>query len=261
MMPRCALALATLLVPLAAAASPPFDGRLVDLTHPFDARTVFWPTAPSFALRQEARGRTDAGFFYAANSFCTAEHGGTHVDAPFHFNETGTTVDALPLERLVGPGVVVDVRAPVRRDRDHRVTVADLDGWERANGPVPSRAIVLLHTGHGAHWPDRHAYLGTAERGAEAAKVLHFPGLHPDAARWLVAERQVRAVGIDTASIDHGPSQRFEAHVAFGAAQVPVFENVAALDRLPPRGFTVIALPMKIAGGSGAPLRIVALLP
>jgi kynurenine formamidase len=118
-----------------------------------------------------------------------------------------------------------------------------------------------LRTGTARFWPDREGYLGTAERGLQGVRGLHFPGLDPAAAEWLVADRRIRAVGIDTASIDHGPSSDFLAHRVLFAAGIPAFENVANLAELPPKGFSIIALPMKIAGASGAPLRIVALLP
>jgi len=119
----------------------------------------------------------------------------------------------------------------------------------------------LIRTGFGRFWPDRKAYLGTDERGAPAVAKLHFPGLHPDAARWLIAERQIHAVGLDTASIDHGPSKQFETHRALFEANVPAFENLAELDELPATGFSVVALPIKIRGGSGGPLRAIAILP
>ncbi len=244
---------------LLAAAMPAGAETIVDLTHPFSASTVYWPTAEGFRLKVEAAGRTDRGHYYAANSFCAAEHGGTHLDAPVHFAEKGTTVDRIPLERLIAPGVVVDVSASVAKDPDYRATADDLRGWEERHGPIAPGTIVLLRTGWGARYPDAERYLGTAQRGPEATAKLHFPGLHPDAARLLV-ERRVAAVGIDTASIDHGPSGGFESHVVLSAAEVPAFENVANLDRLPAGGFRVIALPMKIEGGSGGPLRIVALL-
>jgi kynurenine formamidase len=121
--------------------------------------------------------------------------------------------------------------------------------------------IVLLHTGWSRHWPDREAYLGTSARGPEAVARLHFPGLAPDAARWLVEHRAPKAVGIDTASIDFGQSTHFQAHVTLCEQNVPAFENVAHLDQLPAERAFVVALPMKITGGSGAPLRIVAFLP
>lgn len=236
-------------------------GRLVDLTHAFDARTVFWPTEHGFSLEARAAGDTPGGYWYAANAFSTAEHGGTHLDAPYHFDRAGDTAERIPLEKLVGEAVVVDVREASARDRDHLVDVAALAAHEAAHGPIPGGAIVLVHTGFAAAWPDRARYLGTERRGEDAVAELHFPGLHPEAARWLVQERRVRAVGIDTASIDRGQSRSFEAHRVLAAAQVPIFENVAALDAVPPRGALVLALPMKIAGGTGGPLRIVALVP
>jgi kynurenine formamidase len=154
--------------------------------------------------------------------------------------------------------VVVDVSAKCASDCDYQVQVADLQAWEGEHGGLPEGAIVLLRTGWGDRWGDREAYLGTSLTGPEAVPELHFPGLHPEAARWLVTERSIKAVGLDTPSIDYGQSELFESHVNLFEANVPAFENVAHLDRLPPRGFVVAALPMKIRGGTGGPLRIVA---
>ena len=234
--------------------------RVVDLSHPYDEETVYWPTAEGFRLHVDSHGWNDKGYWYEANSFSTAEHGGTHLDAPVHFAEGQRAVDEIPLEQLIGPGVVVDVREACARDRDHEITVEELAEWERRHGRIPARAIVLLHTGFARFWPDRERYLGTAERGPAAVAKLSFPGLHPDAARWLVEERSIGAVGLDTASIDRGRSQLFESHRILAAAQVPILENVAALEELPAGGFRVVALPMKIRGGSGGPVRIAALV-
>ncbi len=244
------------------AASAPFPGgALVDLSHTYDRTTVFWPTAEAFRLDVVADGDTPDGYYYAANNFFSSEHGGTHLDAPIHFARAGQTVDQVPLDRLFGDAYVVDVTAQAAQNPDHQVSVEDLQRAEAAQGPIPPTAILLLRTGFSQRWPDAARYLGTAERGAAAARQLHFPGLHPDAARWLVANRPVKAVGIDTASIDHGPSSLFEAHRTLYARNIPAFENLTALDRLPLRGALVVALPMKIGGGSGAPLRAVAILP
>lgn len=237
------------------------DGRLVDLTHAFDADTIYWPSEPGFELERGVEGVTPQGWWYAAHRFRTAEHGGTHVDAPIHFAQAGASVDQVPLERLMAAAVRVDARDACARDRDHQIGPAELLAWERGHGPIPSGAIVLLQTGFGRFWPDRAAYLGTDERGAAAVAHLHFPGLHADAARWLVSERQIAAVGIDTASIDPGASQGFESHRVLSAAGVPIFENLANLEALPARGFELVALPMKIRGGSGGPLRIAAIVP
>ncbi len=250
---------ATALVTSTAVAAP-LAGRIVDLTHAFDADTVYWPTESGFTLTKEHGEVTDKGYYYASNAFAAPEHGGTHLDAPHHFWEKGATVDAIPLEQLIGPAIVVDVSEQARTNRDYQVSVDDFVAWEHRHGLIPKGAIVLLRTGFGAYWPDRRRYLGTDERGAAGVANLHFPGLLPHAAVWLVDTRKIHAVGLDTASIDYGQSTLYESHVALFQRGVPAFENVANLDRLPAKGFTVIALPMKIAGGSGGPLRIVALV-
>jgi kynurenine formamidase len=237
------------------------DGeRFVDLTHPFDETTVYWPTEDGFKLIRESAGFTEKGYYYAANRFMCAEHGGTHIDAPIHFFENGQTVDQVPLERLVGPGACVDVTAKCAADRDYQVTVEDFEKWEADTKASLEKRIVLIRTGFGRHWPDRRKYLGTAEQGKAAVAKLHFPGLDSAAAEWLVVRRNIRAVGIDTASIDHGQTQTYPTHQRLFRNGVPALENVAALDKLPADKFRVVALPMKIKSGSGAPCRIVALL-
>lgn len=237
------------------------SGTIVDLSHRYDDRTIFWPTAERFALQTVADGMTPGGFYYAANRFSMEEHGGTHVDAPRHFAAGRWTVDEIPLDRLRGAAVVVDVSSQATRDANYQVSVADLQAWEREHGAIPSQSILLVRTGYSARWPDAARYLGTSERGPTAVAKLQFPGLHPDAARWLVGERRLSAIGIDTASIDFGQSTTFESHRVLFEQNIPAFENLTALDRLPSTGAVVVALPMKIARGSGAPLRAVAILP
>jgi kynurenine formamidase len=233
-------------------------GSLVDLSHGFGEDTVAWPTSEPFELEVGFRGEDPAGYYYEANSFATAEHVGTHLDAPVHFFAGGASVEEVPLERLVGPGLVIDVSAACAEDPDYLITIDDVLAWEVAQGRTVDDHIVLLHTGFGAYWPDPARYLGTTERGEAGVAALAFPGLDPAAARWLATERRIRAVGLDTASIDHGPSTTYASHVALFEHGIPAFENVAHLDALPPIGFEVMALPMKIVDGSGAPLRIVA---
>lgn len=237
------------------------QGRLVDLSYPFDANTVYWPTAGSFHLEKDFEGVTEKGYFYSAYKYSAAEHGGTHIDAPVHFAKGHNSVDQIPLEQLMGSAVVIDVTSQAMQSRDYRVTVGDFGNWEKQHGRLPVGAIVLLRTGFGKYYPDRVKYMGTDERGAAAVAKLHFPGLHPDAARWLVTNRSIKAIGLDTASIDYGQSTLFESHRILFEKNIPALENVANLDKLPLTGSSVIALPMKIKGGSGGPLRIVALLP
>jgi kynurenine formamidase len=237
------------------------SGALVDLSHTYDGSTVFWPTADAFRLEKVADGVTAGGYYYAANNFASSEHGGTHLDAPVHFAQGAQTVDQVPLDRLVGAAYVVDVTDQASANPDHQISVEDIARAERAQGPIPRDAIVLLRTGFSSRWPDATRYLGTAARGDAAVKDLHFPGLHPDAAAWIIANRPIKAIGIDTASIDYGQSTAFQSHRTLYANNIPAFENLTALDRLPPTGASIVALPMKIGGGSGAPLRAMAILP
>ncbi|RMH17456.1 MAG: cyclase family protein [Acidobacteria bacterium] len=245
------------------AAPAAFDlaaAHFVDLSHPYDADTVYWPTSPSrFELRRLAYGMTEGGYFYAANVFCTPEHGGTHLDAPIHFGEGRWTAAEIPVERLIAPAVVIDASAQADADPDYRLSREDVERWEAEHGPVPAGSIVLLRTGWSRFWPDRARYLGDDAPGD--ASNLHFPSYGAEAARYLVEDRRVSGLGVDTASIDHGPSRDFMVHRIAAAANVFGLENVAHLDRLPATGAWLVALPVKIAGGSGGPVRIVALVP
>jgi kynurenine formamidase len=235
-------------------------GRWVDLTHPFNENSVYWPTAEMFELEEVFHGHTEGGWFYTAYNFSAAEHGGTHLDAPIHFAEGANTADQVPVEQMTGPGFVIDVSEQAAANVDYQVSSADIEAFEQEHGPIPEGAIVLINTGRAPLYSDREAYMGTAERGEAAVALLHFPGLGTDAAELLV-ERGIDAVGIDTPSIDHGQSKDFATHVALMTNNVPAFENVADMSALPPTGTTIIALPMMIEGGSGGPLRIVAHLP
>jgi kynurenine formamidase len=234
--------------------------RLVDLTHGFNAQTLYWPTSPTgFQLERLAYGPTPAGYFYAANVFTAPEHGGTHLDAPIHFGEGRLTTDRIPLERLVGPAVVIDISAQAARDADYRLTREDVIEFERRYGRVEEGMIVLLRTGWSRRWPNRREYFGDDTPG-DASK-LHFPSFGEDAARILVEERAVVALGVDVASIDYGQSSDFRVHRLAAARDVAGLENLTNLEQLPRRGALVIALPMKIEGGSGGPLRAIALVP
>lgn len=237
------------------------NGKWIDLTYAFDENTVYWPTAEGFHLDTAFEGMTEKGYYYSAYQFCSAEHGGTHLDAPVHFAEGKLPVDEVPVEQLIGAAIVLDVSDKAAADRDYRVSVADFEAWEQEHGELPKDAIVLLRTGYGKYWPDREKYMGTAERGDSAVAKLHFPGLDPVAAQWLVDNRHIKAIGLDTPSIDYGQSTHFESHRILFKANIPALENVANVEQLPITGSYLIALPIKIKGGSGGPVRIVALLP
>jgi kynurenine formamidase len=234
--------------------------KVVDLTHTFDKTTLYWPTSASaFELKPLADGQTPGGWFYRSNAFCTPEHGGTHLDAPSHFAKEGRSSDQIPVRQLIAPAAVLDVRAASSKDPDYRLTLEDVKAWEKKHGAIPAGAIVLLRTGWSTRWPDRRMYLGDDTPG-DASK-LHFPSYGKEAAEFLVRDRKVSAIGVDTASIDYGASKDFVVHVVANGANVSGLENLDRLEELPEWGAWVVALPMKIGGGSGGPLRIVALLP
>lgn len=233
--------------------------KIVDLSYGFGAETIYWPTAESFSIERVSYGPTPGGYWYSANNIRMAEHGGTHMDAPIHFAKDKRTADAVPLSSCIGPAAVIDVRSAAAGNPDYRLTVADLQKWESDHGRLPQGAIVVMHSGWGKFWPDKKRYLGTDKQGDVAN--LHFPGFSKEAAEFLVKERDIAAIAVDTPSIDYGQSTDFMVHRIINGADKPGFENVANVERLPPAGATIIALPIKIEGGSGGPARIVALLP
>lgn len=237
------------------------SGTWVDLTYNFDENTIYWPTNASFEHDTVFFGVTEKGFFYSSGSYSADEHGGTHLDAPIHFSAGKKSVDQIPTAQLAGEGILVDVSEKALKDKDYLVSVEDLKQWERTHGNIPDDCMILLFTGYGQFWDEREKYIGTSMSGAEAVPELHFPGLHPDAAKWLASERKIKGIGLDTPSIDYGQSEDFMAHQVLSEKEILIFENVANLEKIPAKNFYVAAFPMKIKGGTGAPLRIAAFLP
>jgi kynurenine formamidase len=234
--------------------------RLVDLTYSYDENTIYWPTAEGFKWTKDQWGPTPGGYFYASASYGGSEHGGTHLDSPLHFAEGHEGTDEIPVTRLIAPAVVIDVAAACDKNSDYLFSADDITRWEQTHGRIPEGAIVLVRTGWGKYWPERKRYLGTDERGAGAVPKLHFPGISAEAARVMVS-RKVFGAGIDTASVDYGQSKDFQTHRILYAENIYGLENVANLDQLPATGTLLIALPMKIKGGTGGPVRIVAVVP
>lgn len=236
------------------------QSRWVDLTYSFDENSVYWPTNISYTHDTVSYGMTAKGYFYSSFKFSAEEHGGTHFDAPIHFSANKNTIERVPLSQLKGPGVIVNVTEKAAANRDYLVSTNDFLEWEKKHGTIPAGAIVLIYTGHGKYYYDREKYLGTTLTGAEAVPQLHFPGLSPEAAKWLVENRKINAIGLDTPSIDYGQSTEFMTHCILCDHSLTMYENLTNLDQLPEKGSYIIALPMKIKGGSGSPLRIVAIL-
>ncbi len=237
------------------------SSKLIDLTHTFSNNTIYWPTEKEgFVLETTFEGMTDKGFYYSQKMFAAPEHGGTHMDAPIHFHKDGITVEQIPIEQLVAKAILVDITDKTKDNSDYELTIQDITEWESQHGIIPQDSIILVKTGWAKYWPDRETYLGTSQLGSEAIPLLHFPGVSPQASKWLTENREISAVGIDTASIDYGQSTLFETHQILATKNIPIFENVAITNDLPAKDFHIIALPVKIDGGSGAPLRIVAIV-
>jgi kynurenine formamidase len=257
---RSTAAICALLIPVSVGWALELENyRLVDLTHAYNDETIYWPTSPSsFELTSLAYGETPGGWFYSSYAVCSPEHGGTHLDAPIHFSETGMSNELLPLENLIAPAVVIDVSAKARGDSNYRLSAQDVFDFESQHGTITAGTIVLLRTDWSERWPSAAAYLGDDTPGN--ASNLSFPGFGADAATLLVEERGVAVLGVDTASIDYGQSEDFVVHRIAAANNVAGLENLTNLKGLPATGVTVLALPMKIEGGSGGPVRVVALV-
>ena len=235
---------------------PEAPARVVlDLTHALGPDTPAWPEPMFTPFKYQLTATIDKDGFFAGR-YQTPDHLGTHVDAPAHFVAGQPTVDLLRPADLVRPAVVIDMEAAVAANVDARLGTDAVRAWERTHGAVPAGSIVLLRTGWASRWPDPLRVFGKDAKG-----VLHFPGFSQEAAALLVRDRRVVALGIDSPSLDYGPSSDYAVHHLTYAAGRYGIENLADLTRLPATGATVIVAPIKIAGGSGGQARVLALLP
>jgi kynurenine formamidase len=229
--------------------------EIIDLTYPLNAESPYWPADDyiPFSLKTIATLKNDG---VLSKAFTSPEHLGTHIDAPNHFEPNQPSVDQIPVKQFFAPGVVIDISPQAEVDADYRMSVADITDWEKEHGKIPEKAIVMAKTGWGRFWKNFARYKNQDVRGG-----LHFPGFSDEAAKFLVKQRKIRGIGIDTLSIDHGPSKDFAVHHTINGAGKYALENVAYLDKLPARGFYLVIAPIKIETGSGGPTRIFAILP
>jgi kynurenine formamidase len=229
--------------------------EIIDLTWPLNAKNGYWPGGgyKPFELRTIATLEKDG---VLSKAFSMPEHLGTHIDAPNHFEPNQPSVSEIDPKLLIGPGVVIDISPRAEQDADTMLTQRDIAAWEKEHGEIPSGAVVLLNTGWGRHWKSYVRYKNQDARGG-----LHFPGFSGESAKWLVENRKIRGIGIDTLSIDRGQSKKFEVHHIVNGAGRYGIENVAHLEKLPPRGFHLIVAPIRIEEGSGGPCRILAIVP
>jgi kynurenine formamidase len=235
--------------------------KLLDMTYRYDTDTIYWPTAKPFQLTKGNWGFTEKGYYYAANEYSAAEHGGTHVDAPIHFAENGRTINQIPLEEWIGPAVKIDVVKKCEENRDYLLQVDDILNWEKEYGRIPDSAWIIMYTGIDTkYYPDKEKVLGTSKTGMEAIPELSFPGFSPESVEFLIKERNITGIGLDTPSIDYGKSTEFQVHQILFAANKLAIENIANLDKLPATGAMLYAMPMLIKDGTGAPARVFAML-
>jgi kynurenine formamidase len=234
------------------------DFDLVDLTHSLGTDSLYWPNGSQFEYERQIWGYAEDGKWYAMGYFATPEHLGTHLDAPIHFAAETWTNSEIPVERFFAPAVVIDISERAATDPDTGLLPADIDGWVERHGPLPEGAIVIVRTGWSEKWPDWNAYYGSED--PFDTTTLRFPGVSAAGAEQLV-EAGVVGVGIDTASIDPGQDATFESHRVLAEAQLFNLENLTNVGQLPESGAWVIALPAKVGGGSGAPARVIALVP
>ncbi len=228
---------------------------VIDLTYPLNSKNAYWPGPSYFPFTYEPVATIEKNKVFSGR-YSTPEHLGTHIDAPNHFVAGQTSVDQIPLEKLIGHAVVIDVSSKVAENEDYQLSADDVQAWEKAHGKVPANAIVLLNTGWAKRWNNYDKYKNVDEKGK-----LHFPGFSGEATRFFTIERNINGIGIDTLSADYGLSMDFMVHHIINGAGKYILENVANLDKLPPAGATLIIAPIKIEGGSGGQARIWAILP
>lgn len=222
--------------------------RVVDLTHVLDPDFPTYSGDPQLRYHPLASLERD-GWFYG--EWTLHEHTGTHLDAPLH-RCPGPSAEAIPASSLVGPLVIIDIRARAAANPDATVSPDDLRQWEVIHGPIPAGAIVAMNSGWSAHARTRRY------RGADESGVLHFPGFHVEAVEFLIAARTVNGIAVDTLSLDPGVSADFPAHTRWLGSGGWGLECVANLDLLPPVGATVVVGSPKLAGASGGPSRVFA---
>ena len=227
--------------------------RVIDLSYAINDKMPAWPgDAQPFVATVNASPEKDG---YFTRKFCMLEHYGTHMDAPNHFPPGKLSLDQIPVQKLFGSAVVIDVRAVSAKNPDYLLAPSVIGRWETKHGRVPAGAIVILRTGWSSRWPDEKLY-----RNMDAKGVMHFPGYSVEAAKLLI-DRQVTALAIDTLSVDYGASKNFEVHRLTLPAGLYHIENLADLSALPEAGAFLIAAPIKLEGGSGGACRVFAILP
>lgn len=230
--------------------------QVIDLTHEQGPSTIYWPGNPEYNFTIISRGLSNGGYWYESNKFQTAEHGGTHVDAPAHFAEGAQRQNEVSIQNLVGPGVIINVTNEAEENPDYRVTVDDVRRWEFRHSRIPDGAVVIMNSGWHKKYPNKTLVFGS--QSPDEPSTFHFPGWHEDTANWLLKNRNIHVLGVDTPSTDYGRSTTFRVHVIIGSKNITGAENVANLDAISENGCIIYVSAIKLHDGSGSPARIFA---
>lgn len=238
-----------------APAAPGFPsfGRVVDLTHTYSNRFTHWRGGTA-TVELESLSSTAKGDGWNVTRWTLDEHAGTHIDSPFHRNPDGLSVDKIPARDLVLPLAVIDIRNKAEENEDAQLTLEDLKTWEEKNGRLPERSCVAMLSGWDTR-VEKPGFINFDDKG-----VRHFPGFHADAANFMIEERNVLSMAVDTASLDYGPTSNFSVHTAWLGNGRWGIENVANLAELPATGATLVCGAPKIEGATGGHSRILALV-
>jgi len=236
-----------------AVAAPRSFTKVVDLTHAMSADFPTFNDKPGIEIQREFSLKKDG---YNLNWWHLSEHAGTHMDAPFHFSEHGATADALAVEQLVVPLAVVDIAYKAEQEPDYLLSRDDLGAWEMKNGRLPDNCCVALYSGWGELLSTDEAKFS----GRDINGTLHFPGFDPDAAEWMISERRVAGIAVDTLSLDNGPSKEFKTHKAWLPSGRWGLENVANLHEVPASGATLVVGAPKVKNATGGLTRVLALV-
>lgn len=243
---------ATAVLPQTAEAAPRRFRGVVDLTHTLSPEFPTFFGVPGIEMQRQAEVKKDG---FNAYVWRILEHAGTHLDAPIHFSEKGLTSDQIPPSSLVVPLAVIDVTAQAAKNVDYQMTRSDLETYEKRHGRIPDNACVAMNSG----W-SRYAGDGAKFTGKDSAGTFHFPGVSPDAAQWLLTQRKVAGLAVDTLSLDHGPSKDFKTHYTWLPAGRWGLENVASLDKVPASGATLVVGAPKVKDATGGLTRLFALV-
>jgi kynurenine formamidase len=228
--------------------------NIVDLTHTLNKSFPIIPVPGiTFPFAQEPIASLEKNGVFA-NKWTMFDHMGTHIDATNHFDPDGFPLEEIPIASLVVPLVVVDIRPRASKDNDATLLVEDLHNWETRHGPIPRGAIVCMLSGWADKVGDPHGYLNM-----DASNTMHFPGIPVSTVDFLLRERDISGVGVDTISFDPGFDKAFSSHKALFKGGKWGVENIASLDAVPAAGAHLFIGATKIEGASGGPARLLAL--